>query len=51
MPADGSIIRAYEKGKNDGIDIAAAAGDAGQGRRGWHGGGGDARHRKARRSW
>ncbi|GLK66274.1 LysM peptidoglycan-binding domain-containing protein [Paracoccus kondratievae] len=26
MPANGSIIRTYEKGKNDGIDIAAAPG-------------------------
>ena len=26
MPASGSIIRGYTKGKNDGIDIAAAAG-------------------------
>lgn len=26
MPASGSIIRLYEKGKNDGIDIASAAG-------------------------
>lgn len=26
MPAAGSIIRGYEKGKNEGIDIAAAAG-------------------------
>lgn len=26
MPADGKIIRAYVKGKNDGIDIAAPAG-------------------------
>ncbi|WP_372802472.1 LysM peptidoglycan-binding domain-containing protein [Paracoccus seriniphilus] len=26
MPVSGSIIRVYEKGKNDGIDIAAAAG-------------------------
>ena len=26
MPVVGSIIRAYQKGKNDGIDIAAAAG-------------------------
>lgn len=26
MPANGSIIRGYTKGKNDGIDIAAAAG-------------------------
>lgn len=26
MPVNGSIIRAYSKGKNDGIDIAAAAG-------------------------
>jgi murein DD-endopeptidase MepM/ murein hydrolase activator NlpD len=26
MPLDGSIIRAYQKGKNDGVDIAAAAG-------------------------
>lgn len=26
MPVSGSIIRAYEKGKNDGIDISAAAG-------------------------
>lgn len=26
MPVAGSIIRAYEKGKNDGIDISAAAG-------------------------
>lgn len=26
MPADGAIIRAYEKGKNDGIGIAASAG-------------------------
>lgn len=28
MPADGKIIRAYEKKKNDGIDIAASAGSA-----------------------
>lgn len=26
MPVDGAIIRIYEKGKNDGIDIAAASG-------------------------
>ncbi|MFW5655922.1 MAG: murein hydrolase activator EnvC family protein, partial [Roseicyclus sp.] len=26
MPAQGSIIRGYQKGKNDGIDIAARAG-------------------------
>ncbi|WP_199261935.1 M23 family metallopeptidase [Paracoccus binzhouensis] len=26
MPASGAIIRTYEKGKNDGIDISAAAG-------------------------
>lgn len=26
MPADGSIIRTYQKGKNDGIDISAAPG-------------------------
>ncbi|TCO73051.1 M23 family metallopeptidase [Rhodovulum euryhalinum] len=26
MPAQGSIIRGYQKGKNDGIDIAASAG-------------------------
>ncbi|MBN2905645.1 MAG: LysM peptidoglycan-binding domain-containing protein [Rhodobacteraceae bacterium] len=26
MPAEGSIIRGYQKGKNDGIDIAAGAG-------------------------
>lgn len=28
MPADGAIIRTYQKGKNDGIDIAAAPGSA-----------------------
>ena len=28
MPVDGKIIRAYAKGKNDGIDIAAAAGSS-----------------------
>lgn len=28
MPANGSIIRVYEKGKNDGIDISATAGTA-----------------------
>lgn len=28
MPASGSIIRVYEKGKNDGIDISATAGTA-----------------------
>ena len=28
MPADGRIIRGYTKGKNDGIDIAAAAGSS-----------------------
>lgn len=28
MPADGKIIRAYDKGRNDGIDISAASGSA-----------------------
>ena len=28
MPVDGKIIRAYSKGKNDGIDISAAAGSS-----------------------
>ena len=28
MPADGKIIRGYSKGKNDGIDISAAAGSS-----------------------
>ena len=28
MPVDGKIIRAYAKGKNDGIDISAAAGSS-----------------------
>lgn len=28
MPANGAIIRTYEKGKNDGIDISAAPGSA-----------------------
>ena len=28
MPADGKIIRGYAKGKNEGIDIAAAAGSS-----------------------
>lgn len=28
MPVSGSIIRVYEKGKNDGIDIAAASGSS-----------------------
>ena len=28
MPVDGKIIRAYSKGKNDGIDISAGAGTA-----------------------
>lgn len=28
MPVDGKIIRPFEKGKTDGIDIAASAGDA-----------------------
>ncbi|ARE39996.1 LysM domain [Rhodovulum sp. P5] len=28
MPADGNIIRGYQKGKNDGIDISAKAGSA-----------------------
>jgi LysM repeat protein len=46
-----SIIRAYDKKKNQGVDIAAAAGIAGEGGRSRHRRGGHQGHRAGAPSW
>jgi hypothetical protein len=51
MPVSGKIIRGYAKGKNQGIDIAAAAGHRRQGRRRWQRGRRRPRTPPAPRSW